>query len=199
MALAERANYRTQELQASTRNLASLCGVDAHTVTRAITDMTMAGLIERTKRGDGLRPSRYRFTVPTVGNGTTAYIGDELVDNTATVGNGATADRGTVERDRGTLEPRPWEMAAATVGNATTKQGYISKSFREDRDGSEAERPADDPEWRSGLAAARAAMDAEPPPPPPAPDREPPAPGWDVGLAAARAGLNGKSRVIGGT
>lgn len=61
LAMAEMTYTPTGELQAGTRGLAALCGVSQGAVTATLRELEAAGVIERTERGLGSRPSRWRW------------------------------------------------------------------------------------------------------------------------------------------
>ena len=59
LALADRAQARTGELQAGTRGLAALLGMSRTTVTHALRERSKdAGVVEATERGHGTRPTQ---------------------------------------------------------------------------------------------------------------------------------------------
>ena len=61
LAMAEMTYKGTGELQTGARSLAALCGVSHHTVIDTQRALEAAGVIERTERGLGSRPSRWRW------------------------------------------------------------------------------------------------------------------------------------------
>ena len=63
LAMADRAHNGTGELTAGTRGLAALCGVSNPTVTATLRGLMSAGIVERTERGIGTRPSRWRWVL----------------------------------------------------------------------------------------------------------------------------------------
>lgn len=73
------------EAVAGTRGLAALCGVGQSTVVAALRELQQAGVVERTERGIGSRPSRWRWTLEAPSTGSA-----QVVDNsTQRAGSGA--------------------------------------------------------------------------------------------------------------
>ena len=74
LALADRAQARTGELQAGTRGLAALLGMSRTTVTHALRELEDAGVVEATERGHGTRPTRWRWLLAPAPTGSTHHV-----------------------------------------------------------------------------------------------------------------------------
>ena len=61
LALADLTYQDTGEAVTGTRGLAAVCGIGKSTVTDALRELEGAGVIERAERGQGSRPSRWRW------------------------------------------------------------------------------------------------------------------------------------------
>lgn len=63
LALADMTYQATGEAVAGTRGLSARCGVGLSTTTAALRELEVGGVIERTERGQGSRPSRWRWVL----------------------------------------------------------------------------------------------------------------------------------------
>jgi hypothetical protein len=91
LAMADLTYADTGELVAGTRGLADLCGVSQTTVVAAQRELEAAGIVERTERGIGTRPSRWRWVLAPPPTGATHPVDND--DQRATSGALANHDR----------------------------------------------------------------------------------------------------------
>jgi DNA-binding transcriptional MocR family regulator len=127
LAIADQAQQPSGEVQTTSRALARLCGVSKDTVTAALHDLTLAGMVERKERGNGGKPSRFIFSASVPPDRTDAEISTHE-DNP--VFNGASVPlNGTVGRSRPSdASPRPSGVDPATVRHQGTESSDLRVS-----------------------------------------------------------------------
>jgi DNA-binding transcriptional MocR family regulator len=155
LALADRAQKDSGELQAGTRALAARLGMSRSTVTHALRELEAAGVVEATQRGCGTRATRWRWLLAAphtasthhVDNGTQRYPNGTQAEELAVPKNGQRTGREPLE-DRESNETRTRYLNQGKNQTAARVETDLPEHLRDGTD------PAEVPERVAELREA---------------------------------------------